>query len=427
VPSVLDPVVRTAGTARTDARNDPSTGSGRHGRRRDVALWLVVTAWAAAWGWARARPSGISWHFFATGADLLVNPDVPGGGLHLYAAHPELQIGPVAFGLAAVLALLPASMALVAGQVVMTAVLPLALAVLAPLLPHDRRRTRILAAALVLAPTWTVLSVRWGHLDDAVALLLLCVVVRAARTDHAVVTGLAVGLAAGAKPWAVLGIPLVLMLSRRALGAFCAVAVLTAVWGPFLLADHATLAAFHPAVGVSDSSTLSLLGYRGSVIPGWDRTAQLLLAPLGALVAVRVGAWPAALLCGIAIRLALDPQDIAYYAAGAVLAAAVFDLLATRSRIPWTTLATTVALWQPFVTDFPHRIDTSQGLALWWFQHPHQVAAVHLAWALAVVALPGWWALRRAATSGADDARARRARSSRADRGQPAGYRPPAG
>lgn len=160
-------------------------------------------------------------------------------------------------------------------------------------------------------------------------------------------------------------------------------------WAPFLVADHATLAAFHPAVGVGASSTLSLLGYPGSVIPAWDRTAQLLLAPLVALAAVRIGVWPAALLCGIAVRLALDPQDIAYYAAGAVLAAAVFDLLGTRSRIPWTTLLTTVALWQPFVTDFPRRFETSHGLALWWFQHPHQVAAVHASWALAVLALTG--------------------------------------
>lgn len=101
----------------------------------------------------------------------------------------------------------------------MTAALPAALAVLAPLVPRPWRRTRILSAALVLAPTWTVLSDRWGHLDDVVALLLLCVAVRSARSDRAVVTGLAVGLAAGAKPWAVLGVALVLMLSRRAVGA----------------------------------------------------------------------------------------------------------------------------------------------------------------------------------------------------------------
>jgi hypothetical protein len=372
----------------SDVAGDRSNGGDRVWPGRDVLLWTAVIAWAGVWGWSRADPSGISWHFFSDGARLLMHPGLPDGGLHLYAAHPELQIGPVAFLVAASLSWLPGRGALIAGQVLMTAVLPVALAILAPMLPRARRRLPLAAAALLVTPTWTVLSVRWGHLDDALASLLLCVALRAARDNRAALAGLAVGLAADAKPWAVLGLALILLLSRRSVGAVTAAATMSVAWGPFLLADPGTLAALQPAVAVSDSSMLSLLGYRGTVIPEWDRTAQLALGPLAAVAAVRCRVWPAALLCAIAVRLALDPQDLAYYAAAAVLAAAVFDLVATRSRVPWLTLITTLALWQPFVTNFPDRFSTSTGLTLWWFQHPHVVACLHLAWVVVVLALP---------------------------------------
>ena len=350
-------------------------------RWSDGGVGLLIVLWTALWALARARPSGISWHFFPFGSDLLIH----GAHLHLYAAHPELQIGPLAFLVAVPLGWLPAGTGLAVAQILMTAALPAALAVLAPLVPRQGRRRRILLAALVVAPIWTVLSVRWVHLDDALALLLLVVAVRAAREDRAILTGLVLALAVDAKPWAVLGLPLLLLLTRRRSGAVTAGLGIVAAWAPFLLADHATLGAFHPLVGINGSSALSLFGYRGDIIPGWDRTAQLVLAPLAALVAVRRDAWAAALLCGIAVRLALDPQDLAYYAAGATLAAAVFDLLATRWLVPWTTLVTGVVLWQPFVLDYPRRFETSHGLSLWWFTHPHQVAAIHLAWAVLVV------------------------------------------
>jgi len=347
-------------------------------------VWAALIGWTAVWAWLRAQPSGISWHFFPLGAQLMFH----GPGLHLYAEHPELQIGPLTFLVTLPLTWLPAGSGLVCGQILMTAVLPLALAVIAPLVDPPRRGARILLAGLVLAPTWTVLSVRWGHLDDALALLLLCVAVRAARDDRAVLAGLALALAAGAKPWAVLGLPLLLLLSHRRGQAVATATIGTVLaWAPFLIADAGTLAAFRPPVGVSDSSTLSLVGYHGTSIPGWDRAAQLLLAPLAGLISVRRGAWAAALLCGIAVRLALDPQDIAYYAAGATLAAAAFDLLGTRWRIPWTTLLTAAVFWQPFVTDYAARLQLSHGASLWWFEHPHVVAASHLLWAVTALTL----------------------------------------
>jgi hypothetical protein len=360
-----------------------------HPRLRPATLWLTILAWTAGWGLARATPSGISWHFFVDGVRGL-----GADGLHLYAAQPQLQIGPLAFAVAAPLQALPASVGLIVAQVLMTAALPLALAVIAPLVTGPHRATRLLATALVLAPTWTVLSVRWAHLDDALALVLLCLALRACRDGRVVLGGLAVGLAVDAKPWALVGIPLLLLLPRPRNGFAVAIATTVAAWAPFVVADPSTLTALHPRVGISDSSVLRLLGVRGTVVPGWDRTAQLLLAPLVALITAVRGRWPAALLAGIAVRLVLDPQDLAYYAAGAVLAAALVDLLLTRTRLPWATLSASVVFWQPFTPDFAHRLTTTHGLALWWFEHPQQIAAAHLVWAVLVVAAALAWPAR---------------------------------
>jgi hypothetical protein len=72
----------------------------------------------------------------------------------------------------------------------------------------------------------------------------------------------------------------------------------------------------------------------------------------------------------------------------------VFDLLATDWTIPWTTVATVVLFWQPFVTgftDIPHALATTTGLVHWWFAHQEAVGAIHLGWAAVVVTLVFAW------------------------------------
>jgi hypothetical protein len=59
------------------------------------------------------------------------------------------------------------------------------------------------------------------------------------------------------------------------------------------------------------------------------------------------------------MRIALDPSTWDYYAAGLVLGAFVFDLLATRWRIPWTTLVAFV-----FVAE-SHELITTDSLRAW--------------------------------------------------------------
>ena len=69
---------------------------------RPLLPWAGVAAWTAFWAWMQSNPSGLSWHFFVTGSHLLFQ----GSGLNLYADHPELQIGPLAFAVAAPLTIL---------------------------------------------------------------------------------------------------------------------------------------------------------------------------------------------------------------------------------------------------------------------------------------------------------------------------------
>ena len=350
---------------------------------RGLVPWAGVAAWTAFWAWLQSNPSGLSWHFFVSGSHLLFN----GAGPNLYAEHPELQIGPLAFLVAAPLTSLGDAAQPVA-LILMTTAGPLCLAWIARLVPDPHRRLRVFLAALVLMPAWTVLSVRFGHLDDVVALVLAVGALRAVAANRAALAGLALGAAVAAKPWALGFIPLLLVLDRQRLAAAgSAFAGVIAAWAPFMIANPATLAALRPPVGVAPSSGLHALGYRGDLIPAWDRVGQFVLAPVAALAPVLRGRWPGLFLVAVAVRLALDPKDNPYYIGGAALAAVIFDLLATRWTIPWATLVTVLLLWQPWATDYAHRLETSTGLSLWWFQNPGIIGIVHLGWSVAMIAL----------------------------------------
>src|ERR1035437_4599938 len=254
-----------------------------------------------------------------------------------------------------------------------------------------RRQRRIFIAAMVLIPAWTVLSLRWGHLDDVLAMVFAIVALRAVSGDRPVLAGAALALAIASKPWAIGFLPLLLVLPwGRLRAALVAAGGVALTWAPFVLANPRTLGALSPPVGLAPASGLHTLGARGVLVPRWGRTAQLVLSPAAATVAVLMRGVPGVLLVSVAVRLALDPKDNAYYIGSAALAAVVFDLLGTGWTIPWTTLATVVLFWQPFVqgfTDIPHALQTTTGLTHWWFAHQEAVGAIHVAWAVVVIIL----------------------------------------
>ena len=349
-----------------------------------VASWILVAAWTVWWAWRMWPSSGLSWHFSVDGARLLLH----GSGLNVYADAPWLQTGPLSLVVAALLSPLPAKVAKNVALVAMTAAGPLLIAALTPLVAPTGRHRRMILAAIIVIPAWTVLSVRWGHLDDVLAMAFAILAFRAVSADRPVLAGVALAAAVAAKPWAVGFVPLLLVLPRGRMRAAATAAAGTALaWAPFVLANPRTLGALHPPVGLSPSSGLHTLGARGLLVPPWGRTAQLILSPAAAVVAVLTSGLPGVLLVSVAVRLALDPKDNAYYIGSAALAAVVFDLLGTSWTIPWTTLVTVVVFWQPFTKDFVHWQQSTTGLTHWWFAHQGAVGALHLAWAIAVVVL----------------------------------------
>ena len=343
---------------------------------------LALLAWTAAWTWRSWDPSGLSWHFFADGAAALTG----GSGLHVYAQHPDLQIGPLALLAAAGFG--GGAVGREVAQVLMAAAGPAIVVLLAPLAGGRRAAWRVGIGAAAFIPAWTVLAVRWGHLDDVLAMLAAVVAVRAVRAGRAEVVGIALAAAVAAKPWAVGFAPLLLGLNRgRGRAALWGGTGALLAWVPFLAADPGTAEALRPPVPLIPGSGLHTLGVRGRFVPEWGRTLQLAVAPLVGLVAVLRGRWPGVLLVAVAVRLALDPQDNPYYVGSAAAAALVFDLVGTRWTVPWATLLTTAALWQPFVADYASRMTTTHGLAHWWFAHPQAIGLVHLGWAALVVAV----------------------------------------
>jgi len=276
-----------------------------------------------------------------------LSSDGPGAGLHLYATHPELQIGPLTFLTAAPLSGLPAWLSGSVAAVVIAATGPAMLLSLSHL-PHltitDRQRG---LAAAVLLPLWAELAVHYTHLDDALALVLLVAGMHAVARHQTIPAALLLAASADAKPWALAFVPLLLVLSRdrwhRAVLVWLA-AVATA-WLPFVLADPQTMHAGGFAIPNVASSSLRALGVTAASTPSWDRPAQILLGAALGVVAVRRGRWLVVPAVVLAVRMLLDPGAYPYYTAGLVLATVVLDVGWRRTRWPWVSMGVVLGLY----------------------------------------------------------------------------------
>lgn len=356
------------------AHAQPTDGGGHdQGRLRRHWQLIALTIWTAVWFVIMARGGGIAWHFFEEGTRLLFSG--PYGryyhkpaGLHLYANYAWLQIGPLAFGVAEVIRHLGPDQGLVAGQVIMTGMGLAALQVIKQItlwIRPELARQRVLqwtflCGGAVFMVAWVQLAVGYGHLDDALALLLAVLALMAAVKGHPVLTGLAVGLATDAKPWALIFLPVLLLSgglrSRRSPGraarpvrghlaawaraAGCAAAVIAAGWLPFFLADPGTVAAMHYAIKNLPDSALRALGVIAARTPSWDRSAQVIAGCVLGGLAVWRGRWPAVILLAVGARIALDPAAHGYYTAGVLAGALIWDMLGARRPFPiWTVLS----------------------------------------------------------------------------------------
>lgn len=295
--------------------------------------------WMAFWAALHVPTALVSWHYVMTGAALLRSA-APDGGLHLYAAHPELQMGPLTFLVMSPFGHVPEVVSGVVVAVLVAAAGPVLVALLPTLVgvPVSARQRGL--AALVLLPVWAELGVHYAHLDDALALALLVGAMLAVRRDRAIVAALLLAASADAKPWALAFLPVLLGLPRtrwvRALGTWTAgVAV---AWLPFLLADPGTLHAGRFAIPNDASSSLRALGFTEPGTPMWDRPVQVLLGLALATVAVHRGRWLAVPAIALGVRMLLDPATYPYYEAGLVLATVLVDLGLRRTRWPWLSI-----------------------------------------------------------------------------------------
>ena len=352
--------------------------------------WWVLWPWALAWVAFQAGMAGQSWHFFAQGGRLLF-ANAPGAGLRLYAAHPDLQIGPLALAVSSVFRAVGPGNGETAAIAAMSLTGPLMLAAVWRLVPAQERRprSRLLFAGLLFLPVWAELTTHFAHLDDLLALAFSVAALHAVDRRHPVWAGLALAAAVDAKPWAAAFVVLLLALPRRqwliALAAFTG--GIAVVWLPFLLANPRTLAVVHFTIPNDPSSALRVLGVTAARTPWWDRSAQLLLGVAGGAVAIWRGRWPAVLLVALAARIMLDPAVYAYYTSGALLGTIVIDLVVTRWRLPWATATAAVLL---YAARFTH--------ALIPFTL-HELGILRLVFAvglpLVVLGIPGWWMGRR--------------------------------
>ncbi|MER6048447.1 hypothetical protein ABT168_13465 [Streptomyces sp. NPDC001793] len=309
---------------------------------------VLLTAWTVLWFMIVEPHGGFSWHYLRTGGELIYQGASGDGtgGLNLYAHHPELQMGPISFLTAGLFNPFPEATGQFLAAALMSA-LGLVILVLAGRSAahhflgtgtnHQRLRQRVLIAGLAFIPMWIEVAVRFGHLDDVLALFFTALAVRAVTSGNAALTGVFLALAMDSKPTALAFVPLLLALPRHQwlkAGLWCAGLVAVA-WLPFFLGDAQSFAAAKFAIPNQPASALRWLGADDPKTPGWVRPAQFGLGLVLGGLAVWRGRWAAVVLLGANARIVLDPSVYTYYTASVLLGTLLWDVIGQRRLVPW--------------------------------------------------------------------------------------------
>lgn len=325
---------------------------------RRLSAWVDAMAEHTRWillGWVAILGtlhyfvwSGIGWPFFPQGVHLLLSDDWP----HLYAAHPELQIGPLTFAIAAPLVLSLGGVAgEVAAMVLMCGAGYLVLAQIRTLQPVRNRLTdrAFLLSGICFLTVWTELAVTFAHLDDVLAILFAVTSLRALRGHRPYLAAVLLAGAVDCKPWAIAFVPLLLVLEPwvrwRAVAAWGA--VVAAAWLPFFLADPASLAAGTFRIRNALASSLRVFGDNASSTPGWDRPAQLILALAAAGFLVWRRRWYRVIAMTLAVRLLLDPGVRSYYDAGLIAGCVIADIALSTTSAPLFSITALLFFYLP--------------------------------------------------------------------------------
>ena len=339
---------------------------GRHGDVLGPRLRLTgLILWAIGWFIALATHGGGSWHFFATGGQVLADlDDGTRAGLHVYAEHPLLQIGPVALAVAWGLGQLSGGHGLLAAELLGTglgAVLVLLVhridhrvRLLRGVPPHVGTEGPFMVAILCFAPVWMYAAISSAHLDDILALTACVVALTCVLSDRGAWAGVALAVAVDSKPWALPAMVVLLALPTgrsRTMGAGTAVLGIVAGWLPFFVADPQTMRAVHYTIANTAMSGLHLFDPNAARTPLWDRPVQTVVGLVLGGAAVWRGRVTGVLLLVMASRLALDPGANRYYTAGLVVGALLWDVTGSRRQWPWWSLTVVLGLhfarWVP--------------------------------------------------------------------------------
>src|SRR2546427_11528330 len=119
---------------------------------------------------------------------------------------------------------------------------------------------------------------------------------------------------------------------------------LARAWGPFVLADRATLEVASFPLPVFRSVPIAVMGIHRISEPGLWRALQFASEALAVTAVTAMGGWAAAPVVAVALRLVLDPFNYTYYPAGLVFAALAFDLLVWRRTMPVLTVVASLVL-----------------------------------------------------------------------------------
>ena len=333
--------------------SQPSAVVARGGApKRDIPGWFVRHPWWTLGVWtlilaAVHVPShGASWHYLETGVTALFAPHP----LALFALHPQLQMGPLTFVLGFPFVLVLHGIIGEVAVMVLMLVVGLLTVREIRLLAGDRlNASEWLIAGIIAMAGWTELAVRWGHLDDAMALYLGVLGLRRVVSGNVFLASVFLALAVDFKPWAVPFVAFLFLAPRRRWLPIALVwaAIVGIVWAPFVFGDPATLKALKYGIPIDRASTLRLLYPGGGVTPAWDRYAQFVIGFALAAVAIWRKRWASAFMIVIVVRLLLDPGTKNYYDAGLLVAVAIFDVVTSVTVIPWATIVAAVLVYLP--------------------------------------------------------------------------------
>lgn len=308
--------------------------------------WITLVVWSYGIATAHLPFRGLSWHYFVTAVHAFFSAHP----LSIFAAHPELQMGPLTFLVTAPFVLIiPGVAGQFSAMAFMVAIGLLAVREIRTIAADRLDQRSWLVSSLLIMAVWTELAIYWGHLDDAFALYFGLLGLRLVRTGHPFAAAVALAVSVDFKPWAAPLVALLLLAPARRwipLGAIW-IAVVAIVWLPFFLGDSSTSAALHFGIKVDPASTLHLLGVRDSTTPPWVREAQIFGGFALAILAIWRRRWASVFLIVLAVRLLLDPGTKNYYDTGLLVGAGVLDVALSRIRVPLASIGAFVLVYLP--------------------------------------------------------------------------------